>query len=61
MPIMKAKEVNNLQRLVEDYWRLFLKNDPHGEPPEFFVNVVDYLEREHRLLFNTYSHRWIDT
>ena len=58
---MKAEEVTNLQRLVEAYWQLFTEQNPEGEPPEYFIDVVDYLEREHRLLFNTFSHRWIDT
>ena len=58
---MKAKEVINLQRLVEAHWQLFTEKDPEGEPPEYFIDIIDYLEREHRLLFNTFSHRWIDT
>ena len=55
---MKAKEVKNLRQLVEAYWRLLLTHDPHGEPPEFLVQVIDYIEREHHLLFNTESLRW---
>ena len=55
---MKAEEVINLQQLVEAYWKLFLAQDSLGEPPEFLVHVIDYLEREHYILFNTESFRW---
>ena len=55
---MKRKEVTNLRKLVEAYWDIFLSKDPHGEPPEFLVDIIDYLEREHHLLFNTESLQW---
>ena len=55
---MNTKELTNLRQLVESYWCLFLDKDPHGEPPEFLVHVIDYLEREHHLLFNTESSQW---
>ena len=58
---MKAREVKYLQQLVEGYWQLYLEKDPHGEPPGFLVEVIDYLERNHRLLFNTVTFRWHET
>ena len=55
---METKEVKNLRQLVEAYWCLSLANDPRVEPPKFLVEVIDYIEREHHLLFNTESKRW---
>lgn len=57
---MRKREITNLRKLVEAYWRIFLAQNPQGEPPEFLVMVIDYIEREHHLLFNTESLEWHD-
>lgn len=58
---MKNHEVECLQQLVEQYWCLLLERHPESEPPSFLVNVINYLEERHRLLFNTVNSRWHET
>lgn len=58
---MEYYEVESLQQLVENYWRLYLDQYPEDEPPSFLVDIINHLEEKHQRLFNTENFRWHDT
>ena len=56
---MPSTEIATLQTFVYEYHRLW--TDKYGydkEPPAYFLDVVDSLEKHYGLLFNTQTWQW---
>lgn len=56
---MESTEITVLKTLVYEYYRLW--TDKYGyrrEPPVYFLDVVDLLEKRYGLFFNTQTWQW---
>lgn len=54
---MSHEHKEALQRLVTDYWSVWIRSEKE-ELPDWFYTVLDFMETEARLRFNVVSGVW---
>ena len=55
--MMKPEHKEALQHLITDYWTVWIQSDKQ-ELPDWFYTVLDFMETEGRLRFNSVSGAW---
>ena len=47
-----------LKNSITAYWQM--RNEPEGDPPEFLIELIDYVEKRSDYWFSYAQERWLE-